>query len=257
MTFGVHPYLPFLELQKRFTPLVEYLSKETGYEIQLRIGVDYSEHIASFGSGVVDIAYLGPAEYVRITQMYGLKPLLGIIETAHTIYFTGYIIVRKNSPLHSLSALNLNQVAFVDPNSTMGYLIPVWMISQEQPDLSTKPDFTFLGDHNNVAMGVLVGDYMAGAVKEEVFHTFKERGLRSLAITPQIPEHCFAIQPTVPTETIEVLRQAFYKLGNDEKGLKILQDIKQSITGVLPVEDEQYDGLRLILNRIDSLEIVK
>ena len=37
LVFSVHPYLPSVELFKRFTPLVDYLSKETGRSIILTV----------------------------------------------------------------------------------------------------------------------------------------------------------------------------------------------------------------------------
>ena len=55
LVFSVHPYLPSVELFKRFTPLVDYLSRETGLSITLNIASSYDEHIEDIGKGKTNI----------------------------------------------------------------------------------------------------------------------------------------------------------------------------------------------------------
>lgn len=255
--FGVYPYLSFEELQKRFTPFVKYLSEEIGHEITLHIGIDYPEHINTVGLDSVDIAYMGPAEYVFITRDYGQKPLLAIVETDHTIYYQGKIITRIDNQLNQLSDFLGSEFAFVQPQSTMGYLIPQWMLLQEESTLSPLSKPTFIGSHNNVAIGVLTGDYQIGAVKEEVFYTYEEQGLKCIATTPNIPGHCFVGQSKLSPELINKLQHALFNISATSSGKQILCNINQDITGILPIKDEEYNGLRKMLGQLKDSGLVK
>ena len=251
LILAVHPYLPHGELIERFKPLAEYLSGEIGREVEVRIGTDYREHAINIGDGTVDIAYLGPALYVTVIERYGKHPLLATIETDGTPDFAGMIIVRDDSPVTEISGLRGKEIAFVDPNSTMGYLVPLHILIQDLDRDDILRHSRFLGSHINVALGVLTGDFEAGAVKEEVFFQYRERGLRELATTPKIPEHLFIARKDLPPEIISELRRAFSTLSDGDSGRQVMNRIKKDMTGMVPAEDSDFDTLREILRSLE------
>ena len=55
---GVLPDQDAQRLRARYEPLLEYLSKQTGYEFTLLLASDYRELVSLFGKREVDIAYL-------------------------------------------------------------------------------------------------------------------------------------------------------------------------------------------------------
>ena len=97
-------------------------------------------------------------------------------------------------------------------------------------------------------MGVLVGDFEAGAVKEAVYQRFKLKGLRMLTATPAIAEHLFVTRSTLAETTVTQLRTAMLKLKETPGGLNVLRSIKASLTGFSPVTDSAYNSLRQILD---------
>ncbi len=247
LTLGVHPYLPATELVKRFAPLANYLSKKIGQPVTVRVAGNYQEHIDRIGKNKVDIAYMGPASYVKMVDVYGKKPLLARLEINGNPSFQGVIIVRKESTLHTLTDLTGKRFAFGDPDSTMSHLVPRFMLWKAGVDVDKLASYKFLKNHYNVALGVLVGDYDAGAVKEEVFYKYEKRGLKMLAMTPEISEHVFVASNTLPSQKVHALREALYHLKDDKEGKVIMFSIKNSMTGMVPANDEDYDNLRIIL----------
>ncbi len=252
LMFYVHPYLPAAELIKRFTPLTDYLSEKTGLDIKVNVTKDYSEHIKHIGEGIADIAYMGPASYVKMTDRYGKKPLLARLEIEGMPVFRGAIIVRKESPLKTLSGLKGKRFAFGDPSSTMSYLVPLYMLINEGVGNNELSEHKNLKSHNNVALSVLVGDFDAGAVKEEVFYKYEDRGLRVLEWTPEISEHLIIANDFLSLEVIEALRNALLQLKDAEDGSDIMRGIKETVTAMVPVQDGDYDNLRLILNTLQE-----
>jgi phosphonate transport system substrate-binding protein len=252
LVFSVHPYLPSVELLKRFTPLVDYLSKETGLSIRLNIAGSYEEHIEDIAKGKTNIAYLGPASYVKMVDRYGRKPLLARLEINGSPTFRGVIIVKNESKIMDLKNLEGKRFAFGDPASTMSSLVPRYMLIKEGIGLEKLDGYVHLSNHNNVALSVLVGDHDAGAVKEEVFYKYEKRGLRALVWTPRISEHLLLADDTLSSGTLDSLRNALFHLDDTKKGVDIMKGIKPTMTSMVPVKDGDYDNLRTILQTLTN-----
>jgi len=254
LILAVHPYLPAKELTQRFSPLADYLSRELGRPVVVRVGGDYWEHIKYIGKDQVDIAFMGPASYVKMVQKYGKKPILARLEINGLPQFQGRIIVRWDSRLKRLSDLKNHSFAFGDPGSTMSYQVPRYMLWKSGITLADLSDHQFLGSHNNVALGVLAGDFDAGAVKEEVFLNFESRGLRALASTPPLSEHLFVASARLPANTVQALHTALVRLKDTPQGSQIMRAIKKNTSAMVPAADSDYDSLRDILNALLALE---
>lgn len=251
LVLGVHPYLAPSELIRRFSPLAEAIGKNIGRVIRVEISRDYAEHIKRIGEGTVDMAYMGPASYVEAVRVYGSLPLLAIQEIRGKSYFRGVIIRRSGSKILDLKDLRGGKFAFGDPASTMSHLVPRYMLLEAglgEGDFS----FEFLRSHDNVAMGVLVGDFDAGAVKEEAFEQYRSRGLEILSYTPEIAEHVFIAGKGMPVGTVRSVRRAMHALGGQKGDRQALSSIKPGLSGLAPVEDNDYDNLRSIMDRLQK-----
>lgn len=245
----VHPYLPAIQIIKKFSPLTDYLGKKIGQPIRVKVSKSYQSHIENVGKGRTDFAYLGPASYVKVTSNYAKQNILACLEINGSPYFQGMIIARQESPIKTLEDLIGKKFAFGDPNSTMSHFVPRYMLLQKGVTIDKLQQHEFLGSHHNVALGVIGGYYDAGGVKEGVYYEYKDRGLRLLAESPPIAEHLFVANNNLPAETIDKVRQLLVNL----KDQTILKAIKPSVTGMALVKDEDYDHLRTILKQFDTL----
>jgi phosphonate transport system substrate-binding protein len=251
---GIHPYLPSTELVKRFTPVAKSLGEETGKTFVVYISKDYEDHIARTGKNEFHIAYMGPAGYVKMVERYGNKPLIARLEVNGTPTFQGCIVVKNDSSLRSLKELSGKRFAFGDIQSTMSHLVPRYMLMQEGVRVDDLSYHRFLNNHHNVALGVLSGDFDAGAVKEEVFHEYEKRGLMSIERTPAISEHVFVASGRIPQKTVEALRKALFRLRDEEQNRAVMTSIKKTITGFVPARDSDYNNLRRILKELGEKE---
>ena len=249
---AVHPYLPHDELKQKFMPLASYLSSQTGKKIEVKIGSSYDEHIQYIGQNKVDIAYMGPASYVSMINKYGAKPVLARLEINGSPWFQGNIITRKNSGINNLQDLKGRTIAYGDPNSTMSYLVPHHMMIKAGVFDNPGSKYEFLHSHNNVALGVLSGDFDAGAVKPEVFRKFESKGLTTIQLTPRISEHLFITRNDLPINDIEKLRSILLNMNQSEQGLSALKSIKKSITGLVGASSQDYENLRQIIMDLEK-----
>lgn len=250
LVLGIHPYLPSTELVQRFTPLAGYLSRRTGKPVIIEVAKDYEEQIDRIGNNKIDIAFMGPVSYVKMVGKYGKKPILARLEVNGKPTFRGAVVTARESRIKSLRDLKGKRFAFVEPNSTMGHLVPRYLLLQEGMDVTELDSYKFLYNHHNVALSVLAGDFDAGAVKEDVFYEYERRGLRLLAWTPPISEHVFVASPLLPGKTIRDLRSALLGLDRDEEGGAIMSAIQENLTGIVEAADGNYENLRLILEAL-------
>ena len=246
----VHPYNSSTKLYQSFTPLAQYLSEKIGRPISVHIAATYQSHINAIGEGELCIGYMGPASYVKLVGKYGKKRILGRQAIEGKPVFQGKIIARKDSAINSLADLVGKRFAFGDPNSTMSHLVPRYMLIEAGITEKNLADYKFLGNHINVALGVLSGDFDAGAVKEAVFYKYEPRGLKAIATTPALSEHLLVASDTLPESIVNQLREALLHAHESEKGLRAIQAIKPTISAFVPALDSDYDNLRTILGKL-------
>ncbi|TNF32755.1 MAG: phosphate/phosphite/phosphonate ABC transporter substrate-binding protein [Gammaproteobacteria bacterium] len=253
LILGVHPYLPASEINTRFQPLTDYLSKTLGQPITIRVGRDYEDHIRAVGMRNVDIAYMGPSLYIKLVDEFqGQWPLLARLEVNGKPELFGAIVVRRDSPFTSLAELKGHSFAFGDPDSTMSHIVPQGMLQEAGVPLSQLSGYKFLGAHKNVALGVLAGDFDAGGVKMEILNEYENRGLRLLARSPAVSEHLLLARPDMPAEQITKLRQALLNLNNTAEGKHIMSSIHKQMTAFVPAVDADYNGLRKLMHAVES-----
>ncbi|MBW2645302.1 MAG: phosphate/phosphite/phosphonate ABC transporter substrate-binding protein [Deltaproteobacteria bacterium] len=252
LVLGVHPYLPATDLIKRFTPLAKEIESKVKRPVRISIAKDYKEHIRRIGRDDLDIAYMGPISYVEMVNRFGTKPLLSRHELNGRPTFQGCIFVGKDSDIKSMKDLKRKKFVFGSLESTMSYIVPYYMLINEGVRLDDLREHAFLGSHNNVALSVLIGDFDAGAVKEEVFNLYEKRGLKLLARSPAISEHIFVASNKLDAALVDEIRKALQGIKGEKKVRSILSPLKKGTTGLIPVQDRDYDNLRVILKAVSG-----
>ncbi|MGD8932702.1 MAG: PhnD/SsuA/transferrin family substrate-binding protein, partial [Chromatiales bacterium] len=133
------------ELNKRFQPLADHLGTVLNRQVVVRVGPNYAEHIAYIGMDKVDIAYMGPAMYVHMVDRFGEKPLLARLAINGEPVFHGFLVTRRESDISRIEELRGKRFAFGDPDSTMSYLVPRFMMLEAGIDVRDLADYQFLG----------------------------------------------------------------------------------------------------------------
>src|SRR5262247_638976 len=109
----------------RWTPFVNYLAKELGVKVTLRIANDYAAVIEGQRAGNIHIAMYGPASYAR-AYITGAKiePFAIEVSGDGTKGYYSVLYVKKDSPYQKLEQLKGKNLCLVDPNSTSGNNVP-------------------------------------------------------------------------------------------------------------------------------------
>jgi phosphonate transport system substrate-binding protein len=109
-----------------WTGFRHHLQHFTGLDPQVTEASDYNGVIQALSSGQVDFATMGGGAYGNVDAQVGAKaaPVLIVRQAEGTTGYYSVLMVRSSSPYRSLADLKGRKIAFVDFNSTSGYIVP-------------------------------------------------------------------------------------------------------------------------------------
>ena len=144
---------------ERWTPFVNYLSKELGTKVTLRIANDYAAVVEGQRAGHIHIAMYGPASYAR-AYITGAKVEPFAIEVSGdgTKGYYSVLYVKAESPHKTITDLKGKNLCLVDPNSTSGNNVP--RFAMDKMGIDPENFFgkvVYAGSHENAVIGVAQG----------------------------------------------------------------------------------------------------
>ncbi len=143
----------------RWAPLVQYLSKELGVKVTLRIANDYAAVVEGQRAGNIHIAMYGPASYARaVVTGAKVEPFAIEVGGDGSLGYYSVLYVKKDSPYQKIEDLKGKNLCLVDPNSTSGNNVPRFSMNK----MSIDPDkffnkVVYAGSHENAVIGVAQG----------------------------------------------------------------------------------------------------
>ena len=141
---------------ERYAAFTEYLSKQLGVPVKLRVANDYAAVIEGQRAGNIHIAYYGPASYSK-AYLTGVKtePFVTARNNDGSIGYYSVIYVKADSPYKDIKDLKGKTIGFVDPNSTSGYNAPRYFLNKTGIDVDgffSKSIVT--GSHENAIVAL-------------------------------------------------------------------------------------------------------
>jgi len=245
---GLLPRLSATELYGMFTPLAEYLSKETGEKVSLVIPKDFDAFKDIVKAGQVDLGFANSLIYVQLKKEANVDPLALSSEPKGGTKFRGIIIARKDSGIEKLQDLKGKRLVFVEKDSAAGYVFQMLLLSKA--GLDVEKDFTtlpFAKKHDNVAMAVFNKTADAGGIREDDFEKMKDKvdlsQLKIVGYTDYFPNWPLFAGAKMDKTLANKVKAALLKLKpNDAASEKVLGSAK--LSGFVPVQDKDYDLLR-------------
>ena len=160
LTFAVVPAENASGVTERCAPFIDYLSKELGVKVTLRIANDYAAVIEGQRAGNIHIGNYGSASFAR-ARVTGVKTdafVIDINSDGSKGYYSVFYVQGK-SPYQKLDDLKGKNLGLVDPNSTSGNNMPRFKMNKMGiPD----PDkyfgkVVFTGSHENAVLALAQG----------------------------------------------------------------------------------------------------
>ncbi len=248
--------------QASWPPLVDHLVRRLGIMIEPVPYDSYAEIVAAVVRHDGDLALLAPLSYVLAKEDEpGLTPLVQTLSEGKTSY-SAYLFVERDSPYRSLQDLQGARVAFVDERSTSGFLFPYAQLLDA--GLDPERDLAqalFLGDHVSALRAVAEGRADAAASYADVLDWAGEVAMeegwempefRLLGNAGRIPMDTLCAGPAVGESVKRTLRDELLRTNTTTAAGRAFFASSGRIVGWAPASDDNYDGVRQVLQRVDA-----
>lgn len=228
------------EMHRRLKPLTKYLSDVLQQPVTLQLSPDMPAAIKEVSTASVDLSYLTPVAYLKAKKA-GNVQLVAKTITQKTGSFQLMIVVKDASPIKTVQDLAGKTFAFGDPAAILQRAI---VVGGGMP-MDKLGEYKFIGHYDNIARGVLNGDFEAGVVKDTTAIKFKSEGLRVIYSSPPLPPYNIVASSKMDPKMVERVRDAFLKLdANKPEQKAIIQALDPSYDGFAAVADQEYDVVR-------------
>jgi phosphonate transport system substrate-binding protein len=151
----------------RYKYMQDYLSEQLGVQVDFYSASDYAGTIEAMAAGKVHIGRFGTASYARAWRVTdgGVKAVLCDLNPDGSSGYHSVIWVREDSPYQSIDDLAGKSLAFADPNSTSGYLVPTYYLTTAEDKAPNEyfGETGFAGNHEGAILALLDGTYDAAA----------------------------------------------------------------------------------------------
>ena len=249
LVFGVYKSDKATEMYRQFSPVIETLTSDLAeslkrdVDIQLRIFRTYQEGLDALVDGQVDFVRFGPASYILALERNKDLRLIAMEEKNGETRFHGLIIARKDSGLTSLAQLAGKSFAFGDENSTIGRFLAQERLLDAGIDASRLSRHAYLGRHDMVVRAVQMGDFDAGAVKENTFKKLNKDGSMIVIETFDNVTKPWIASSRLPDAVRDALATALLQYDDAE----VLDGL--GVSRFIPGDDGEYDFVRKGMKR--------
>ena len=131
-------------------------------------------------AGNLETAELGSSGYagIYLQDPEAVEPLVTYKQIDGSTGYFSVMVVRADSGIEDLDAMKGKSLAFADPNSTSGYLVPNYYLNQEgfatEGDDSFFSNVGFSGGHEQGIVAVLNGQYDAAVTWSSQLGDYEE-----------------------------------------------------------------------------------
>lgn len=250
LTIGLPPIENAEEGQRRYGPFTEYLSETLGVPVTLRMASAYSGIIQAMDAGEADMAMFGAAAYDVLEG--DLQPLGHAVSRTGDRGYFAVVIVAADSPAQSLEDLAGQTLAFADPNSASGYLVPNFYLGEMGLGEGHFASTGFSGSHDNGILAVVRGTYDAAATwhyteDNGAVQRMADRGeipadaVRVIWESPLIPSDAWSVRASMPEDLKADLLAALTNFHEADPERFEIVSSGGSWTQIVPVGHEAFE----------------
>jgi phosphonate transport system substrate-binding protein len=221
------------ELQRKFKPLGDYLSKQLGMEVKFIPVTDYAATVEGLAGGHLDLVWYGGFTFVQARRRTGSA--IPLVQREEDARFHSKFITRAGSPIRSLQDLKGKTLGFGSESSTSGHLMPRYFLLQAgiQPDRDLAR-YAFSGAHDVTARWVESGKVDAGALNESVWNKLvEEKKIDPSKVvvfytTPPFHDYNWTVRGDLDPAIVQRLKAAFLTLDAANPEHKAILDLQRT-----------------------------
>lgn len=240
----------------------DFLEKNTPYKFEVAVPQNYVAVVEAFGTKRADIAAINTFGYVLANEKYGAQAKLTVLRHGSPTYQSQFL-AKADSAIKSVDDLKGKKVAFVDPASTSGYLLPLKMLKDKKIDPS---ETVFAMKHDSVVSMIYQGQVDAGAtfysptadgeiqdarrlVKTQ--YPDVETKIKIIQLSEPIPNDPIIFRKDMPEDLKIKIADAFLKFIETPEGKAAFKAI-YGVDSLKKATDADYDSVRAMLKTLNK-----
>lgn len=240
--------------------LKAYLEAHTPYKYEITVPQSFVAVVESFGTRRADIAAINTFGYYMAHKQFAVEARLTVIRYGSATYQSQFL-ARSDSKIKTLKDLQGKKVAFVDPASTSGYLLPLKTLQDRQ---ITPKETVFAMKHDSVVTMIYQRQVDAGATYysppqngqiEDARRLVKtqypdvEQKVKIIELSEPIPNDPIVFRRDMPEEMKEKIVDTLLLFASTPEGKKSL-DLMLGATNFKKASDADYDTVREMLKAL-------
>lgn len=218
------------EVADIYDDLRQHLEEQVGIPVEIYEVGSYEAGIEALRTGKADMNMFSAFSYYLAKQRADVEPLVGVTlgndsdASGNTV-----IITKADSDINTVEDLRGKSFAFVDPASTSGHIAPKYFLINEfgvtvdQLESEIFSQTAFAGGHDSSAIGVINGQYDAGACVRLILNRLEDAGIIAPDDYKIVAETALegmgsavAVRKALPNEIKEKLSAAFLSYDNTD-----------------------------------------
>lgn len=223
------------------------LAKDLGKVINMEVkeiqASDYTAIIEALRTGKADMAYMGALAVAMGAERAGVTPIVMKApngDKAQAVYHSVFVTQKDNNEINSIKDFKGKTIAFVDPDSTSGNLVPTSEIMKAFHDLHltnekihTNGEFfeavSFSGKHQAGLQAVIKGDVDIVPISDQIMASeFKngnadENAVKVVHSSAAIPAEAMVVSKTVNEDLKKTLTKFLVEYNNKDYFDKVIK----------------------------------
>jgi len=194
-TLAVIPFYSPERMWLLYTPLIDYLRRETGEPWELKLYPNHETMLAGVCAGEVDVTLLGPVPLGRVNRACGAIPFLVPLEKGGKPRYHA-VLLSSDPAVTTVAGLRGKKIGFFK-GSTAAHIIPLKMLG----DAGLGPgafEPVFFEGQDRIMTALLAHEIAGAGVKEVLYRRFEKDPLRLLKTSEPLPNFAFVALPSQP-----------------------------------------------------------
>ncbi len=244
LIFGVVPQQSPQKLISNWTPLINYLSEQTGKEFILKIEKSIPEFEKKLYAGKYDIAYMNPYHYVLANKKQKYQAFVRADKK-----IVGILVANKEIKLNKAS-LEGKTFLFPAPFAFAATLLPKYELKKRyQIDIEKDAHILYVNSHDSVYKGIArgIGDIGGGIVRTYnlLNDTTAKEKLNIIYKTDPYPSHPIALHHKITKKDAKSIVTAILNTPKE-----LLQTI--NMKKLIHTNDTEYDSIRELSKSLEE-----
>jgi phosphonate transport system substrate-binding protein len=260
VNFGVEPYDAGAKFTAAYQSLTETLSKSLNCPVNLIITDNYTDEIEAMRAGKIDVGEFGPLGYIFAHAIANAQPVaVFATKDKKPVTYTAALWVPVDSTIKTVADLKGHTVAFSDPGSTSGNLLPRYAMIKAglNPDKDVKIEFA--GGHPQSLLALVNDKVDAGEINSQqqatatAAHQFDASKFRMIWQSAPIQNDPITVRGSLSPAFKAAVTRALLKMTPAQ--LKLLDTELGVDSGpMIAAKDSWYDPIRDVV-KAENLKI--